>query len=83
MVNPGRDSLDRTLLEVELAESPGGSLAQFTGDLVAATTSVILRREPILISESRVSLDLSGGHACRSRWTYVCPEGLRRPSAIR
>ena len=51
---------DAPLLQVELAESPRGYLARFTGDLVAETTGVLRGIEPILLNETRVSLDLSG-----------------------
>jgi len=53
----GRDS---ALLQVELVEVPRGYLARFRGDLVAETTGVLWGIEPILLNETRVSLDFSG-----------------------
>jgi ABC-type transporter Mla MlaB component len=54
------ESRDAPLLEVELAESPGGYLARFRGELVAETMAVLWGIEPILLNETRVSIDVSG-----------------------
>lgn len=56
----GLEGRDAPLLQVELAESPRGYLARFRGDLVAETAGVLRGIEPILVNETRVSLDLSG-----------------------
>jgi ABC-type transporter Mla MlaB component len=48
------------LLQVELVDSPRGYLARFSGDLVAETTGVLWGIEPILLNETRISVDLSG-----------------------
>jgi ABC-type transporter Mla MlaB component len=54
------ESRGAPLLEVELAESPRGYLARFRGDLVAETTAVLWGIEPMLLNETRVSIDVSG-----------------------
>ncbi len=54
------DCRDAPLLEVELAESPGGYLARFRGDPVAETMAVLWGIEPMLLNETRVSFDVSG-----------------------
>ena len=54
------DDLDAPLLEIELASSPGGFIAQFRGDLVAETTGALWGIERLLLNEPRVSLDRSG-----------------------
>lgn len=59
-VNCEPDSRGVPRLEVELAESPGGYLARFRGDLVADTMAVLWGIEPILLNETRVSFDVSG-----------------------
>ena len=59
-LNRELEGRDAPLLQVELAESPHGYLARFRGDLVAETTGVLWGIEPILLNETRVSLDLSG-----------------------
>jgi len=56
----GTGGLDSPLLEIELAESPAGYVAQFRGDLVAETTGALWGIERLLLNEPRVSLDLSG-----------------------
>jgi ABC-type transporter Mla MlaB component len=56
----GPDGLEAPLLQVELGERPYGYLARFRGELVAETMGVLWDIEPLLLNESRISLDLSG-----------------------
>lgn len=59
-LSSGPEGRDAPLLQVELAESPRGYCARFTGDLVGETTGVLWGIEPLLLYENLVSLDLSG-----------------------